>query len=274
VQVFPRSALVSAGLAAAFGLAATALAGGNVNVIVLKEHAVGSTSTAQPYLDKLMEITAKENGWSGSAGKFFTKRGDADGWIASDKPSYGIVSLGAFLEYKNKHKVEAIGEAIVAQGGGQQYFLISKSAADANGCKGKKLASDHADDPTFIDKVVSGGAFKLGDFTVEKTTRPVQTIKKVANDEADCALIDDAQLAELGKMGAAGVKQVWASAKLPSMIVVSFPSAPAAESKAFQASLPKICSGAGAQVCKDVGLQSLTSAAPGSLAGIIAAYNK
>ncbi len=274
MQVFPRSALVSAGLAAAFGLAATALAGGNVNVVVIKEHAVGSTSTAQPYLDKLIEVTVKENGWSGGTGKFFTKRGDAEGWIGSDKPSYGIISLGAFLEYQGKYKIEGIGEALVAQGGGQQYFFISKSAGDVNGCKGKKLASDHADDPRFIDKVVAGGAFKLGDFTLEKTTRPVQTIKKVMNDEADCALIDDAQLAELGKMGAGGVKQVWASAKLPSMIVAAFPSAPEAERKAFQASLPKICAGAGAQVCKDVGLQALTSGAPGSLSGIVAAYNK
>jgi hypothetical protein len=166
-----------------------------------------------------------------------------------------------------------VGQAVVATGGGQQYFLISKTASDLAGCKGKKLASDHADDPKFIEKVVSGGQFKLSDFTLDATTRPLQTTKKVVNDEDDCALIDDAQLAELQKLGAPAVKTVWSSAKLPAMIVASFPSAPAAEAKTFQASLSKICP-AGQQTCTDVGLSSLSGTVPADLPALIAAYNK
>ncbi|MFT3765995.1 MAG: hypothetical protein QM820_10825 [Minicystis sp.] len=255
--------------------APAAVAGDTVNVIVLKEHGVGSAAQAQPFLDKLMGVAAKQNGWGAAKGQYQTKRGDAEAWVQAEKPRYGILSLAAFLAWKGKFNVEPIGQAIVARGGGQQYFLISKTATNAAGCKGKKVASDHADDARYIDKVVSDGSFKLGDFTLEATTRPVQTIKKVVNDEAECALIDDAQLAELGKMeGASAVKQIWASAKLPPMVVVAFPSAPAAESKAFQGNLPKLCEGEGKQACDEVGLNGMKSAGASEYATVVAAYNK
>jgi hypothetical protein len=278
VPLFSGSAAVLAAMALLVAAAATAStdarAAGPIGVIVLKEHGVGTSQAAQPFLDKLVDVAAKENGWSGAKGQFHTKRDAAETWIQAEKPHYGIISLGAFLAWKGKLNVDSVGQAMVSGGGGQQYFLISKTASDLAGCKGKKLASDHADDPRFIDKVVSGGQFKLSDFTLDQTTRPLQTTKKVVNDEDDCALIDDAQLAELQKLNTPSVKQVWSSAKLPSMIVASFPGAPAAEATAFQASLPKICAGAGKQVCTDVGLQSLSGPSPSDLPALIAAYNK
>ena len=275
MHAFLRSALVSAGLVAAASLAVPAIAGDTVKVIVLKEHGVGTAAQAQPFLDKLMGVAAKQNGWGAAKGQYQNKRADAEAWIQAESPRYGILSLPAFLAMKGKQNLEPIGQAIVAQGGGQQYFLISKTANDLAGCKGKKLASDHADDRVFIDKVASGGQFTLADFApVEVTTRPVQTIKKVANDEAVCALVDDAQLAELGKMGASGIKQVWAGPKLPSMVVVAFPSAPEADKKAFQASLPKLCVGEGKQACDEVGLNGLKAASAADYTSVVGAYNK
>ncbi|APR88167.1 hypothetical protein A7982_13516 [Minicystis rosea] len=274
MHAFLRSALVAAGLVALASSAVPALAGDTVKVIVLREHGVGTATQAQPYLDKLMAVAAKENGWSAAQGQYQNKRADAEAWIKAESPRYGILSLPAFLAMKGKHNLEPIGQAIVAQGGGQQYFLISKTASDLAGCKGKKLVSDHADDRVFVDKVASGGQFTLADFSeLEVVSRPALPIKKVANDEAVCALIDDAQLAELGKMGAAGVKQVWAGPKLPPMPVVAFPSAPEADKKTFQANLPKLCTGAGKQACDEVGF-TLKSASAADYASVVSAYNK
>lgn len=275
MRVLLRSALVSAGLVATAGLfAPVAAAGASVNVLVLKEHGVGSAAQAQPYLDKFVANAAKENGWAEAKGQYEVKRAGGEAYVQGQKPHYGILSLGAFLAFNAKYKVEPIGQAVVAQGGGQQYFLISKTAADLAGCKGKRLASDHADDPQFIDRVASGGNFKLADFTLVTTTRPLQTTRKVISDEADCALVDDAQIAELAHLdGAAGVKTVWSGAKLPPMVVAAFPDAPAAERAAFQGSLGKLCSIDKAS-CDAVGLTSLGGGGAGAYAGVIAAYNK
>lgn len=247
---------------------------GTVGVLVLKEHGVGSAAQAQPYVDKFVAMAAKQNGWPGAKGAYHTTRGNADTFITSDKPHYGILSLAALLDYRGKHSVEIIGTATVTRAGGQQYHIISKSAADLAGCKGQTLASDHFDDPKFIEKVIAKGAFQLADFTLIKTTRPLQTIKKVANDDAKCALIDDAQLAEVGQKETQGIKSVWASDKLPPMAVVAFPSAPAAEKKAFQANLGKLCEGDGKTACSEVGIVSLKAASASDYATVTAAYDK
>lgn len=273
-----RSALVylaaSAGLFASAGLLATpAAAGASVNVLVLKEHGVGSATQAQPFLDRFVSIAQQQNGWADAKGQYETKRSGGQAYVQAQNPHYGILSLAAFLAFRGQFNVEPIGTVAVANAGGQQYFLVSKTAGDLAGCKGKRLATDHADDAKFIDNVVLSGRAKLGDFTLVTTTRPTQTLKKVLGDEAECALIDDAQLAELSKIsGAAAVKQVWSSDRFPALVMVAFPSAPADERKAFQASLPKLCAGNGQQVCADVGVQSMKPAGAADYAAVVAAY--
>lgn len=274
---FIRSLLAAAVVTSASGLfcADAAAEGGGVGVLVLREHGVGSAAQAKPYVDKFVAAAAKLNGWSSASAEYHTNRKNAESFIGAQKPHFGILSLGAFLGMKGQHNLDIIGQVAVSRAGGQQYHLISKSASDLAGCKGKALASDHADDAKFVEKVIAKGAFKLGDFTLVSTTRPVQTIKKVVKGEAACALVDDAQLAELGKIdGTAGIKSIWKSDKLPPMVVVAFPSAPAAERSAFQASLAKICEGEGKASCGEVGIQSLKSASAADYASVVNAYDK
>jgi hypothetical protein len=277
VRVLIRSLVVASGLAAlATAIPAPAHAeGGDVGVLVLKEHGVGSAAQAQPYLDKFVAVAAKQNGWAGAKGSFQTTRNGADAFVQAEKPHFGIFSLGAFLGLKSKYNLETLGQVSMSRPGGQEYHLVSKTATDLAGCKGKTLASDHADDAKFIEGVVAGGKWKLGEFTLVATTRPLQTVKKVVSDEAVCALIDDAQLAELSHVeGAAGIKSVWKSDKLPAMVVAAFPAAPAAERTAFKSSLGKLCEGEGKAACAEVGIQALQGASDADVARFIAAYGK
>ena len=48
-------------------------ADGDIGMLVLRENGVGSASTAQQYIDQLMESFAKVNGW-GSASSWARKR--------------------------------------------------------------------------------------------------------------------------------------------------------------------------------------------------------
>ncbi|HEY8380325.1 MAG TPA: PhnD/SsuA/transferrin family substrate-binding protein [Nannocystis sp.] len=249
--------------------------GDTVHVLVVKEHGVGGAAQAQPYIDKLIAVVARLNGWSAAAGKYLTSREAAETQIHTVDPHYAIMSLAAFLALGPKHRLEVIGQVEVTQGGGRQYSIISKNQSDLAGCKGKTLASDHADDPRFVDRVVGAGSFALSDFTLVETKRPVQTIKKVIAGEAECALVDDAQLAELGKIeGGSALKPVWQSAKLPPMVVVEFPSAPAAERKTFQNSFGKICAGEGKAVCAEAGLKEFKTASAADYAAVTSAYGK
>lgn len=255
--------------------APAAAADGTVHVLIVKEQGVGSAAQAQPYVDKLVGVAGKLNSWAGVEGKFATTREAAEEYIHGSDPHYGILSLGAFLALRGRHKLEVVGQAEVAFGNGQEYHIISKTQTDVAGCKGKTLASNHVGDAKFVDRVVAGGKFTVADFTVVETKRPVQTIKKVVAGEAECALIDDAQFAELARVeGGAAIKSIWKSDKLPPMVVVAFPSAPAAARESFKATLGQICGGDGKAACGEVGIKSLKGAANKDYDAVIKAYGK
>jgi phosphonate ABC transporter substrate-binding protein len=246
-----------------------------VEILVLKEHGVGSPTLVQPYLDRFVASAAEENDWAGAKGQYYNNRGAAEAFIQSQNPHYGIFSLPAFLALQGKYKLVVIGQVTVSLAGGRQYFLLSKTATDLAGCKGKTVASDHTEDSRFIERIVAGGAFKLADFTVMQTQRPLQTIKKLIGGEAVCALVDEAQLAELPHLeGAGGIHPVWKSAELPQMVVAAFPSAPDAERKRFQEHLGDLCEDQRQSICAEVGIVSLKAADPADYAAVMAAYGK
>jgi hypothetical protein len=244
-------------------------------ILVVKEHGVGSPTLAQPYLDRFVAIAAEQNGWADAKGQYYNNRSAAEAFIQAHQPHYGIFSLPAFLALQAKYKLEVIGQVAVSLAGGRQYYLISKSVADLAGCKGKTVASDHTDDTRFIERVVAEGRFTLADFTVVQTQRPLQTTKKVISGEAACALIDNAQLAELPHLeGADGLRTVWKSAELPPMVAAAFPAAPEAERKRFQEHLTNLCDNEGQSACAEVEIVSLKAASATDYAAVVAAYGK
>jgi hypothetical protein len=244
-------------------------------ILVVKEHGVGSPTMVQPYLDRFVAIAAERNGWADAKGQYYNNRNAAETFIQMHHPHYGIFSLPVFLTLRAQYKLEVVGQVAVSLAGGRQYYLISKSAADLAGCKGRVLASDHADDARFIDRVVAGRNFTLADFTVGETQRPLQTIKKVINGEAACALVDDAQFAQLPHLeGADGLHAVWQSDELPPMVVSAFPAAPADERKRFQENLAKLCEEEMQSACAEVGIVSLKAASDSAYATVIAAYGQ
>ena len=247
--------------------------GSSVGVVVLNEHAIGSASLAQPYLERILAIAASQKGWAAARGQDCTNREAAEAYIRSQAPHYGILSLAAFLSMRKSYHLEVIGSAAVSLVGGQQYHVITQTEANLDGCRGKRLATNHADDRRFLERVVARGSFRLSEFTLVETPRPVLTIKKLLAGDAECALIDDAQLAELPHIpGTEAIRSIWESQKLPPMVVVAFPAAPRSERKAFRDSLPDLCKGEGQNICAEVGILSIEAADGKNYASVIAAY--
>jgi hypothetical protein len=249
--------------------------GRSVGIVVLNEHAIGSASLAQPYLDRISAIAATQNDWAAAHGQYCTNREAAEAYIRSQAPHYGIFSLAAFLAMRKSYHLEVIGSAVVSLVGGQHYHIVTQGATNLDGCRGKRLATNHADDRQYLERVVARDSFKLSEFTLVETNRPVLTIKKLLAGEADCALIDDAQFAELSHIpGTEGVRSVWESQTLPPMVVVALPAAPRAERKKFRNNLPLLCKGEGQSICAEVGILSIEAADDHTYAALVAAYGR
>lgn len=245
-----------------------------VNMLVLRLGGTGSASAAQSYIDALMAVAAKVNAWPAANGKYFTSTKLAQGWIKSNDPHFGIMSLAAYLGMRTSHGLSLLGTVDAAAAGGQQYFVISVDEHQLEGCKGQSLATTFAKQGRFVDNVVGGDVFSLSDFTVVDTRRPVKTIKAVLSGDARCALIDDAQMAALGKLdGADKLHTVWFSKSFPSLIVTRFPAAGDDEAKTFAGNLNKMCTGEGAKACGAAGIESLAATKADTLDDLVARHD-
>jgi len=241
---------------------------------VLLEHGSGTPARAQPYLDELLTVVAKQNQWPKPVGRYFSERTQALEFVQKEQPSFGILSLGAFLALKQSLSLTVVGEVAAPKAGGRQYFLVSKRQSALGGCKGQPLSTTYGSDVKLVDQVVAGGAFRLADFKLVEARRPLEPLKQVLRGEAECALIDDAQLDATHHIEqGAELKPVWRSAELPGMPVVAFPRADAASVQTFKQSLAEVCTKA-KQACANVGIELMRPSDAGRYRAVLDAYSK
>jgi hypothetical protein len=242
--------------------------------VVLREYGGGTPSRAQPYLDQLLAVVAKQNGWSKVPGRYFAERAPALEFVNQEKPAFGIFSLAAFLNLKGSLSLGVVGEVVAPKAGGSQYYLVSKRAQKLEECKGLRLTTTFTADAKFIDRVVARGAFTLADFKLVESRRPLEPLKRVLRGEAECALIDDSQLEAASHIEQGGeLKPVWKSAELPGMAVVAFPRADAAAVASFKRTLGNLCSTA-REACTTVGIEQLKPAGDERYRAVLDAYGK
>jgi hypothetical protein len=249
-------------------------AGSARSFVVLREYGAGSATRAQPYLEELLRVVAEQNHWAKASGRYFSERSAALAFFREQKPDFGILSLSAYLALDETLSPSVIGEVAAPQAGGRQYFLVSKQTQAVEGCVRRRLATTFAPDARFIDRVVAGGAFRLADFTLVAAQRPLEPLKQVIRDEADCALIDDAQLAATGHIERGGeIRTVWRSVELPGMAVVAFPRTDSAAVKTLKQSLADLCAKA-KQACASVGIDLIRPSSDERYRAALAQYSK
>ncbi|MEI9937196.1 MAG: hypothetical protein WDO69_08210 [Pseudomonadota bacterium] len=267
-------ALVGSVLCAVLSVAGAPPAGPARAFIVLREYGAGTANRAQPFLDELLRVVAEQNHWAKASGRYFSERAPALAFVRSEKPDFGILSLPGYLALKDTLSPSVIGEVAAPQAGGRQYFLVSKQAQALAGCVGHRLATTFAPEAKFIDRVVASGAFRLADFTLVAAQRPLEPLKQVIRDEADCALIDDAQLAATGHIErGAEIRTVWRSVELPGMAVVAFPGTDVVAVKSLKQSLGDLCTKA-KQACASVGIDLIRPSSDERYRAVFAQYSK
>jgi hypothetical protein len=167
-----------------------------------------------------------------------------------------------------------VGEVVAPKAGGRQYFLVSKRATSLDGCKQRSLSTLFASDPKLVERVIAGGAFRLTDFTLVEARRPLEPLKQVLRGDAECALIDDAQLEATQHIEQGSeLKPVWRSAELPGMPVVAFSRAEPGAIASFKQSLGAMCSKA-KQACSNVGIERVRPSDAARYRALLDAYAK
>ncbi|MGB1013613.1 MAG: PhnD/SsuA/transferrin family substrate-binding protein [Nannocystaceae bacterium] len=191
--------------------------------------------------------------------------------IVREHPSFGIVPFATFLALREAHDLELIG----ATTSRRQFVLVSRTGKSATQspavCRGLPLASTHISDPAFVDRVVSAGAWRLGDFELAPAQSTGLPLRQVLTGEAACALVDTRQLAQLTGFDDK-VQVVWQSREFPDNVVVAFGQASASERATFRSHLREICQGTGEATCDQLGTAGFEPTRRGGFRDEVRAY--
>lgn len=251
MRVFLTLSLVAC-LAPKVGMAKPASNKGTTGFAVLYPYAGAQAQQAGPALQKFGAQIAKKGGWANAQGQIFSRRAAlrkalTQGSLQADAL---ILPLSAYLDLKQSHpRWKASHEVSLVSPQQGQFFLVTTDAKRSS-CAGAKVATNHLDESPFLSQVVSGGSQVFAQMQWVQQRRPIQVLKTLIRGQAQCALIDQAQLEAARQLpGGAATKVLWSSPKLPSMVAVL-----RKQEGAWKKVLGTLCRGASSPVCQEVGL--------------------
>jgi ABC-type phosphate/phosphonate transport system substrate-binding protein len=130
------------------------------------------------------------------------------------------------------------------------------AAKSLDDLQGKRLASNHLQDPRFVERVIFDGKIDPQKyFTLQPTSSPIKPFKQVDRGEADAALVDDSQLEHMKTLPFGGsLRVVYSSPPLPPFPLVAFTKTTSpAERESVRKLLLRMCgSPDGKEVCKSL----------------------
>jgi ABC-type phosphate/phosphonate transport system substrate-binding protein len=257
----------------------TSFAGGR-DFIAEHAGAGANAENAQPYIDQFLRLTETMTGWPANSAKgaWVDDEKAAEKAIAERKPGFAILDPEVFLELRKREALEPIAEVKGKTFNKGHYSLVVKDTAFKSlaDLKGKKLISNHLTSAKYVSKVAFDGKIDVDkEFTVVKTAQPSKPLKAVTRGEADAALIDDEQLAQMKEL-APDLKVIWTSPALPPTPVVAFTkNSTPADRVAFAKALPKLCEDPkGKPVCESMFIDKFAPADKAAFAEAAKKYDK
>lgn len=227
----------------------------------------GSSSVATRHMSPFLRHVEKLVGWPAKAigGKYINSLSACERHVKSQKPGFGVLSQGLYLEKRRAWKLKIIGRVSMPRGAGKRLYLVVKKGqySKLSELKGKVLKSNHVAETKFLSKVVFRGKVDVtSHFKLRPTTSPLRGFKSVYRGRADCTLVNDEEL-KLMKRRKEGkaLEVIYKSPRLPGTPVVAFRRhASSSDIRKLKKNLPKVCRGSGKSVCRGAMIQSFHSA--------------
>lgn len=266
--------VLAAGLVIPTAQAKPSKAPASTSFAVLYPFAGAQGDQAKGPMERLGTQVASQGGWSLATGTLFTRSTALARALqgGASQPDALLLPLSSYLalrannpawasSWKASHEVSLLSPQ---QG---QFFLVTDDPKRSS-CDGASVATHHLDDSPFVTQVVGGKGKALAKVSWVKQRRPIQVLKTLLRGQAECALVDQAQLSAAKQLpGGNAIKVLWTSKKLPSMVVVL-----QKQTRGWGKVLRSLCRGASAPVCQEVGLQGFSKLSASRIKSIEALY--
>ena len=241
---------------------------------------VGNTAQAKEPIEKFLRHLEKTVGIKAGSmtSEYHTQLSGCLKYFESAKPHMAVVDLGTYLSQRAAQKLTPL-----AHMGGldtkRYHVLVRKGAAkELAQLKGKRFFISEAD-ARFASQVILGGKLDLTKDVTLKVKTPAKCLKSVGREKkgkfkADAALVDEMTYKRRKEIsGLVEMESIFSSQGLPGLTLVVVDNRASKELVAkIRKALPKLCAGAGEELCKQFQMASFKAANPADYKKLEKAY--
>jgi hypothetical protein len=248
-------------LVVAFALGASSVLAADTRVVLCFPGGPGSTTDAQPTVDRFLARLDKEMGWKSSKGKYFNSMAACRNAYKDLAPTMVMVPLHVYLSTRAAWKLTPVAILQNKETSGQ-FHILTKNAACQNCLTGATVSTGLQVSDRFLSKVAFDGKVAVGkSFTVKRTRSPMRAIKLVVNGKAIAVIVDDVVKRSLeGLPLAQGLRAIVTGPQLPGAVVATVGKAP----RKLAAVLTGLCK-ADRALCKEMRITRFGNVDPARL---------
>jgi hypothetical protein len=225
----------------------------------------GTSSQAQPYIDKMLRHLEDKLGWErGSMTGVYLPDGDeAASRLASVKPGLALVDPSIYASSHKTLDMQVIAKVVVNGSGPQTYSVITRvdGPADLASLAGKQVVGPVVHDDRYVVNVLLDKKVPRGSLDLDVQKRPLRALRSVVRGKADAAIVGRAVVEHLGELDFASELRVIHTSKPippPAVVVIGEGRKNAAKLKQV---LVGICGRPdGKELCKSLTLKAVEAA--------------
>ena len=243
-------------------LAAPALAG--EAIVVCHVGGPGSTKQAQPSLDRFLRHLESSAGLAANTlrGEYHTRAEHCAEYVDREDPALGVFDLATWLGNAGDWGLAPIAHFGAPKS--ERYHLVVRKGAfhDLESLRGASLTSVYVGDEDFTTRIVFANRVDVGDhFEAKRAKRALRSVRQVKRGQKDAALVDHFTREHLAEVDPEGeLRVLYSSEGLPGLTLGQLEGRASAVARKVARVLPKICEGAGEELCRSLQVKSLEAA--------------
>lgn len=205
---------------------------------------------------------------------------DCRNLLAEKRPGFAIVSLGLFLEQRQRHQLVPLVQPQIKGATREQYRLLVQAGRydRIEALEGKSLGGTVLAEPEFVGRIVFAGRYDPArDFRLEPSRQALRALRALDKGELDAVIVNGQQFAGLGALNLQHpMTALFTSAEIPLMGMAANEKTTTSKDRArLSAALEAMCTdGEGKKLCDLFGVEAFRPADVQSFAPMIRLWER
>ncbi|MDJ0762558.1 MAG: PhnD/SsuA/transferrin family substrate-binding protein [Myxococcota bacterium] len=239
----------------------------------------GTSSQAQPYVDKMLRYLEPKLGWSAGTitGLYLPDGAAASKKLLEVKPGIALVGPSIYAAHQKALRMQVIAKVEVDGRGAETYAIVTKKDGPSSlaALVGKTIEGTVVHDEKYIYNVLLDQQISPGKIGLKSEIRPLKSLRNVARGRVDGAIVDASVQRHMASLPFADELQVIYTSKPvpPPAVVVMGEGRKHAEK--LKKALVGLCQRPdGQDLCRALMLTSILAASDADYKALKKAYNR